>query len=118
MLRINNKSYDYLESFLSYFDPMWKSDDEGYALEEDHCIKEFVENPHKKTESIKRLIQEAKEVLEIKPFPWDFIRSSSNRAVWNEKIQDYDNRDPESYHQWLTMVTDMLETEAKRQGKL
>jgi hypothetical protein len=119
MMTVNGKNYDFVESFLLQFNPNCYYDENDKALTEEAAIEMYLSNPYETKEGLEILIAECHEVLALDPFPWEQIDQTINRLFWNEKLQKWESKDSaESYHQWLTMVTDMLETEAKRQGKL
>ena len=118
MMTVNGKNYDFVESFLLQFNPNCYYDENDKALTEEAAIEMYLSNPYETKEGLEILIAECHEVLALDPFPWEQIAETAYRGIWSERLQKWTDSDPETWYQWLTMVTDMLETEAKRQGKL
>ncbi len=69
-------------------------------------------------DTIPQCLKEGREVLELQPFPWEWIRSSANG------IGCYTPEDAEIYSKeelakrWVTWIIDTLEKEAIKAGKI
>jgi flavodoxin len=73
---------------------------------DEDTIKRFVKE--KDSQSIKDTIKEGKDVLELKPFPYEWISQVIN-ASWETD---------DACKKWVSWMLKSLEEEGKKQGKL
>ena len=93
------------------------------------AIREYIANEYDTVElaksegreidydTIPQCIKEGKEVLKLQPFPWEWIRSSSNRYPFNKKYPWGVQPTSEEYQEWIKWLLDTLEEEAIKAGK-
>jgi hypothetical protein len=62
-------------------------------------------------------LQEGQEVLEMQPFPWEWIQDVSQTLVYDD-VKEQWVEDPILYKKWLLNILTMLEEESIRSGKL
>lgn len=68
-------------------------------------------------ESIADCLKEGREVLELNPFPWEWVCSSANGFGYTSG-EENSYSDEELCKKWVTSVLNILEEEAKKAGKL
>lgn len=69
-------------------------------------------------DTIPQCIKEGREVLKLKPFPWEWIRSSANGIGYYTPEEANIYSKEELAKRWLTFIIDALEKEAIKAGKL
>ena len=69
-------------------------------------------------DTIPQCLKEGREVLELQPFPWEWIQISSNRYPFNKKYPWGMSPTSEEYHEWIEWIIDTLEKEAIKAGKI
>ena len=82
---------------------------------DEDTIKGFVEEQY--PQSIEGAIKEGKELLELKPFPWEWVSGVANGLPCKpgeEKIYT----DEELAIRWVVWMIEALEKEGRRVGKL
>ena len=103
----------------------------GYEKKTDlETIKEYIKYEYDTVElaksegreidydTIPQCIKEGREVLILKPFPWEWIQSSSNRFPFNKQYAWGVQPTSEEYQEWIKWLIDTLEEEAIKAGKL
>jgi hypothetical protein len=106
-----NEKYEWISNLLLYF-----SEDTYYPKRSDEdTIKGFVEEQY--PQSIEGAIKEGREVLELKPFPWEWVSGVTNKLVYDEKKKEW-VEDEELYKKWVRWMIEALEKEGKKAGKL
>lgn len=101
-----------LENLLLHLSP----EDVDYSeMTETDVIKIFVNNFGR--DSIMKTIQEGAEVLNMEPFPWEWVQDVSQTLVYDEEKKQW-VEDPIIYKKWLTKILMMLEEEALKVGQL
>jgi hypothetical protein len=98
--------YEDFGSLLCYFHTKGKTDAE--------IIKIFVNVPTFSAESIKKTIEEAKEVLNLNPFPYEWIYLDCGY----KSLDHYSGEPGERYYKWTKWIVEVLEEEAKKAGKI
>ena len=97
-----NEKYEWISNLLLYF-----LEDTYYPERKDEdTIARFVEEMC--SESIRDTLKEGREILELQPFPHDWIGGVMN-AGW--KTDD-------ACKKWVTWMIEALEEEGKKAGKL
>jgi hypothetical protein len=105
-----NQKYHALSSLLLYFMldtylPPEESDDLS-------TIKRFVAEGLENGD-IPDTLQQGREVLQLNPFPYEWIQSTVNRYPPGKSHETT----PEDYYVWIKSVLDLLESEAIKAGK-
>jgi hypothetical protein len=102
--KYENFSYLLLKFMLDTYYPERKDED---------TIRRFVEEMC--SESIKGTLKEGREILELQPFPWEWVYN-----VCGYLSLDYieGKSKEEKYFKWVTWMLEALEEEAKRVEKL
>ena len=103
----------------------------GYEKKTDlETIKEYIKYEYDTVElaksegreidydTIPQCIKEGREVLKLKPFPWEWIRSSANGIGYYTPEEANIYSKEELAKRWLTSIIDALEKEAIKAGKL
>ena len=101
-----------IEGFLLGFHPDFTDN-----KTENDVIKEYANNPNLDKNDIIETLQEGQEILAMEPFPWKWVSDVTNRLVYDKKKDEW-VEDPAIYKTWVTEILSLLETEARRQGKL
>ena len=70
------------------------------------------------SEIIKRTLKEGKQVLEMEPFPWEWVAETYYGGVYDTTKGKWVFDDPDLYKKWLKDMLQILEGEAKKQRKL
>lgn len=102
-----NTKYNWFNSLLLYFL------EDGYYEERNDIdtIKRYVDTFDSNT--IRKTLEQGKEVLTLNPFPAEWIQNTTNRYPFDQghetKLEDY--------YQWVEWMVKTLEEEAKKAGK-
>ena len=103
--------YLYLNNFFSSF---LVAVELGKYINDEKVIEEFIQESS--TEVILSTLNEGKELMELVPFPVDFINTLTCLAMYDEDGNF--SMEPEVYIKWVKKTLYYLEDEARRQGKL
>jgi hypothetical protein len=69
------------------------------------------------SEYISQTLKEGREILELKPFPWEWVSGVTNKLVYDKEKKEW-VEDEALYKKWVTWMIEALEKEAKSAGKL
>jgi hypothetical protein len=106
-----NEKYEWISNLLLYF-----SEDTYYPKRSDEdTIRRFVEEVD--GEGIKDTIKEGVEVLELKPFPWEWVSGVCNGLRCGPGEDDIYTREKLAIR-WVLWMIEALEEEGRRVGKL
>ncbi|CAL7960878.1 hypothetical protein MIDIC_230151 [Alphaproteobacteria bacterium] len=98
-----------LEFMLSTYLPSEERDDRK-------TIIKFIEE-NEGYNRIQTTIIQGKEILELEPFPHEWIGDTADRLVYDADKKEWVD-DPMLYKEWTRWIVDTLEEEARKAGKL
>ena len=101
-----------IEGFLLGFHPDFTDN-----KTENDVIKEYANNPNLDKNDIIETLQEGQEILAMEPFPWKWVCDVIGYQKYDVE-KEIIITDPAIYKTWVTEILSLLETEARRQGKL
>ena len=107
---MNDKYEEFVNLLLSFLEATYYPE-----RSDEDTIKGFVEEQY--PQSIEGAIKEGREVLELKPFPWEWVSGVTNGLPCKpgeEKIYT----DEELAIRWVVWMIEALEKEGRRVGKL
>ena len=107
---MNDKYYNFVNLLGSFLEATYYPE-----RSDEDTIKGFVEEQY--PQSIEGAIKEGREVLELKPFPWEWVSGVTNKLVYDEKKKEW-VEDEELYKKWVFWMIEALEKEGRRVGKL
>jgi hypothetical protein len=108
--RLDNQYYNFVNLLLTFLEATYYPE-----RSDEDTIKGFVEEQY--PQSIEGAIKEGREVLELKPFPWEWVSGVTNKLVYDEKKKEW-VEDEELYKKWVRWMIEALEKEGKKAGKL
>ncbi|CAL7961842.1 conserved hypothetical protein [Alphaproteobacteria bacterium] len=65
-------------------------------------------------EALESTIKQGREVLELQPFPCEWVSTTCNRFPFEK----FENATTEGYYNWVKWLLEVLEAEARKAGKL
>ena len=78
-------------------------------------IQKYCEQKDK--DEIEETIKEGLEVLELEPFPHEWVGDITDRLVYDNEKKEWVNT-PELYKEWVKEIINLLHTEARKLGKI
>ena len=103
--------YEYFSSLLFYF-----YYDGCYPGRKDKDTIERYVKEHEKWK-ISQTLKEGREILELQPFPWEWVSGVTNKLVYDKEKKEW-VEDEVLYKKWVTWMIEALEEEGKKAGKL
>ena len=105
---MNDKYEEFLNLLLSFLEATYYPE-----RSDEDTIKGFVEEQY--PQSIEGAIKEGREVLELKPFPWEWVYAVTGYLSLNYIKA---NTEEEKFKKWVRWMIEALEKEGKKVGKL
>ncbi|CAL7961278.1 hypothetical protein MIDIC_290002 [Alphaproteobacteria bacterium] len=112
--KIGNR-YDRFDCLLMYFfEDTYLEPEER---DDKRTIQRYVNVETFDKADIQTTIIQGKEILELEPFPHEWIGDTADRLVYDADKKEWVD-DPMLYKEWTRWIVDTLEEEARRAGKL